>query len=232
MSSSNLPPNDDVVQRTIYELTIIAKVARGQKLSASDIACINIVEPTIVSGFQRWRNGDSRLQLMPIIESRVTLAAFLANTIIESRHLMIYDNLDHVPSDTEIHMYDTRLMQIHLLLETLCLVPAGLSNLEDTYFEDGYLVYKLKYLQTQITRSMTPPIAMSIKSLRERKIIHRLRQQEVARCRAVQVKLDLVKPDVQIKPEVRRDTSHDASTPPPSVKKEDEYDPEVDDEYR
>lgn len=226
MASTSLPPADDVVERTIYELNIIAKVGRGQKLSAADSACINIVEPSIASGFYRWRNGDSRDQLMPIIEGRITIATFLANTLLESRHLMIYDNVEEVPSDSDVRMYETRMVQIHRLLETLSNVPAGLANLVETYAEDKYLVYKLNYLAQQIAKNISPPIAMTIKSMRERKMIHKIRQQESAQRRQSSSLPDHSRLNTHLPVKASTPVTIPRSrpeTPPPQVKKEEGY---------
>jgi len=179
MYVNKIPPADDVVEKTLFELDIIAKIGKGQKISASDSACINITEKTFVAGMTRWANGDSRDRLMPIIEMRVNTANFIVKMMLESRHLDIYnEELNIRVSEEMAKLYEVRVHQAGRLTSGISKVTEGLTNLSHTYYDDNFLIFKLSALAKVINSKIVPPLVEQLKALGERKTMYAIRQRQ------------------------------------------------------
>ncbi len=132
----------NILDKLLYNLKTISCIPKGKRISTAK-EFIVIEDESMIQGYYRWKNSDSRDKATNRICNEIRTVLIIATYIMESRTL-------YLPKDNTDSTKEKRIEELKKIRISLLGVCQGINNLSMTYEEDANVVGNLVPLVGEI----------------------------------------------------------------------------------
>jgi hypothetical protein len=142
----------NLMDKILVDLKIISKIPENGKINTSNYNQLYLENDNIFQGMIRFLKGDSRNKTIEKIDELIGTTKQIAQSILNSNNMNIYNNQNNTPSNFEINEFNNNCNQLKSLSNELNNAQKGINNLKITYKNDTYIESKLEVIYENMRR--------------------------------------------------------------------------------
>lgn len=142
----------NLMDKIFVDLKILSKLPENGKINTTSCNQLYLENTYMLQGLYRFLKGDSRNKTIEKIEELVSTTKQVAQSMLNSNSMNIYNNQNTSPSNFEITEFNNNCNQLKSLSNELNNAQKGINNLKITYKDDTYIESKLEVIYENIRR--------------------------------------------------------------------------------